>query len=272
MRASTGHSPSNPVRGRPGLTTIPPAAGGTVAAARKAMRGKGAFALAVLAGVAGATAGLLAGSRGTHDPAMPVPVAGSRTLQQPLRVGVALDESGSITTTDPGRAGREATLTICDWLVCHSDNPADQVGLVRFADTAATTPIARAGNARTTIEQALRDGPDVGGGTQLRPAVDALCRLLPGGGGAHAVAILITDGQVAEPDTELRNLIGQLRQVADAVYLIALDQDGAWTSRTHQRYRSLGLTDQVAVSQVDETYLAAAIATLLARETGQETR
>ena len=54
------------------------------------------------------------------EPRMPVPIAGSRTLTVPLRIGVALTESGSLSTTDPNRQSHQAVLALCDWLADYS--------------------------------------------------------------------------------------------------------------------------------------------------------
>jgi hypothetical protein len=205
-------------------------------------------------------------------PHLPVPVARSRTLQETLRILIGLDESGSIASSDPHRESHRATLLVCDWLARHSQNPGDEIGLVRFADGTDSISPVPAAEARARIDQALARQPgQLGGGTQLTPAVAEICRLLPLRRGQRRLALLVTDGQVGEPDEQLRALIGRLRAAADAVYLIALDHDGQWTAETHRRYRGLGLTDQITVGQLGSRDLAAAIATVLMRETGLAT-
>jgi hypothetical protein len=208
---------------------------------------------------------------GLAEPELPVPVAGSRTLPLPLTVGIAVDQSGSTASTDPGKESEQACLLVCDWLARQSQNGEDGVGLVRFADHAASLPVVRGDRAGAVFEHEFVYGSSVGGGTRLAPAVLELCQLLPGPRPERRVAVLITDGQVAEQADELRTLIGRLRADADAVYLLALDDDGAWTQSTHRRYRGLGLTGQIPITRLTSRRLAHAIATLLAHEAGLTT-
>jgi hypothetical protein len=212
------------------------------------------------------------GSRGgVIEPELPVVVPGSRTLPLPLTVAIAVDQSGSTASTDPGKESEQACLLVCDWLASQSQNTEDGVGLVRFADQAASLPVVRAERARTAFEHEFEHAGSVGGGTRLTPAILELCQLLPGPRPEHRVAILITDGQVAEHGEELRALIGRLRVDANAVYVLALDHDGAWTKTTHHRYRDLGLTGLIPITRLSSRRLAHAIATLLAHEAGLET-
>ena len=84
----------------------------------------------------------------------------------------------------------------------------------------------------------------------------------------YRLALLVTDGQVAESDDELRRLFGRLRASLDSVYLIALDADGSWSSQTHARYDSLGLSGVIPLKKAGGAELAAAIATVLVHEAG----
>jgi len=208
---------------------------------------------------------------GLTEPELPVPLPGSRTLPVPLLVVIAVDQSGSTATTDPNKESEQACLLVCDWLTQHSQNREDGLGLVRFADHAAALPPVRVDRAREALEQEFRHGASVGGGTQLTPAVTQLCQLLPGPRQERRIALLITDGQVAELGEQLRTLIGRLRVDADAVYLLALDHDGAWSSATHRRYQSLGLTDVIPISRISSRRLACAIANVFAHEAGLTT-
>ncbi len=202
---------------------------------------------------------------------MPVPVRGSRALTRPIRLVVALDESGSTACTDPGRQSHEALLELCDWTAAHSGDPRDQIGLVRFADRAESVPPVTAAKARTVLEQQLLAPADVGGGTQLTPAVDALCRELRRNG-TCGVAVVVTDGQVAESDEQLRILFGRVRAASEAVYVVGLDHDGAWSRATRDRYERLGLSGTVAIGALTRAHLAHALATLLMAQTGLRPR
>jgi len=202
---------------------------------------------------------------------MPVPTRGSRTLTRPIRLVVALDESGSTACSDPSRQSHEALLELCEWIATHSGDSRDRIGLVRFADRADSVPPVVAAKARTVLEQQLLAPADVGGGTRLTPAVDALCGELRRGV-ARGVAVVITDGQVAESDGELREMFARLRAAGDAVYVVGLDHDGAWSRGTYARYSGLGLSGTVAIGALTRAQLAHALATLLMAETGLRPR
>lgn len=202
---------------------------------------------------------------------MPVPVRGSRTLTRPVRLVVALDESGSTASSDPSRQSHEALLELCDWVATHSGDPRDRIGLVRFADRAESVSPVAAPKARVVLEQRLLAPADVGGGTQLTPAVDALCSELRRGV-TRGVAILITDGQVAESDEQLQRLFARVRAAGEAVYVVGLDHDGMWSRTTYARYERLALTGTVAIGALTKAQLSHALAMLLMAETGQRPR
>jgi Mg-chelatase subunit ChlD len=252
---------------RGALTTSPPTDRPTAFSAGRALGSRAAAAIADVLELVSAI-----GSRdGAVEPQLPVVVPGSRTLPLPLTVAIAVDQSGSTASTDPGKESEQACLLACDWLASQSQNTEDGVGLVRFADQAASLPVVRAESARAAFEHEFTHGGSVGGGTRLTPAIVELCQLLPGPRPEHRVAILITDGQVAEHGEELRGLIGRLRVDANAVYLLALDHDGVWTKSTKARYRDLGITGLIPITKLSRGRLANAIATLLAHEAGLKT-
>ena len=201
---------------------------------------------------------------------MPVTVPGSRSLAIPLRVVGCVDESGSTSTSDPGREAHRAVLHACDWLRDHSQNERDQIGLVRFADRATKIRPVQAARARSVLETALRHDPNIGGGTQLIPALDATTALLGHRRSVRRVALILTDGQTNEPAEQLRERFDHLRANADAVYLLALDADHGWAT-TEQLYASFGLTEIIPVTQHNQGELAAIIAALLAHEAGLAT-
>ena len=203
---------------------------------------------------------------------LPAALPRSRTLQQPLRVAIASDVSGSTATSDPAGARNRATLLVCDWLADQSQNRSDQVGLVRFADRADVLLPVRASRARRLIGAALESPRDVGGGTRLEPAITGLCAMLQHAGRRRRLALVITDGEVAEPELEIERLFQRLHGRADAVYLIALDFDGAWTRTTRHRYQTAGLADQVIINDGSVGQLAHAIVSILIDEAGLATR
>jgi Mg-chelatase subunit ChlD len=201
------------------------------------------------------------------EPRLPLPVVGSRTLAGPLTVMVALDESGSTASSDPNRQSHRAVLEICDWLASYSGEERDRVGVVRFADTATAIPPIRAKTAKAEIEQQLLAGASVGGGTQLTPAIEEL-RAQLGSRRERRVAVLVTDGQVAESGDRLHELFVKLNRCSDAVYMVALDHDKAWSRSTYRRYSNLGIAGTTAIGTLGRAHLAHAIAEILMRETG----
>ena len=205
------------------------------------------------------------------EPEMPVPVVGSRTLPGPLSVMVVLDVSGSTSSSDPNRASFQALRLVAEWLAQHSENQRDRIGLVRFAERADAVAPVNVMRASTVIDDALARSTDkLGGGTMLGPAVDELCRHLSRRHG-RTIALLLTDGQVAEPDDELRVLVGRVRTAADAVYLLALDHDQEWSRSTHHRYESLGLNGLLTIDTLGAGHIASTIANVLVHEAGLAT-
>lgn len=216
--------------------------------------------------------GLTGGFRGTGsravEPRLPVPQLGSRTLASPIRLIVVLDESGSTASTDPGRSSHQALLELCAWLTSYSDEPGDRIGAVRFADRATTIDPVRVAGSYDALLQQLAAPADVGGGTRLTPAFDALTTLMRRRGNDRRVAVLISDGQVTENDDQLRRLFTGVNAVSDAVYIVALDHDGAWTRLTHRRYTTLPLTGITVLDTPNRSHLAHAVAQMLMHETG----
>lgn len=198
---------------------------------------------------------------------LPMVVVGTRTLAVPLDIDIASDVSGSLSSTDPSGESGRAVLAICDWLAAQSGNPDDRISLTRFASTAETTPAVPARKARKVIRQALTHGRDVGGGTNLTAAVDSMCATLTRPE-ARVVVVLITDGQVTESDTDVALLAGRLHERGDAVYLVALDTDGSWSTFTHRRYEGLMFAGVIPVNTITAGTLASVIAKTLAREAG----
>jgi hypothetical protein len=207
-----------------------------------------------------------------REPELPVPVPGSRTLGVPLRIGIALDVSGSTSTTDPSRVSHAAALLVCDWLATNSENSQDEIGVVRFADRADAVGPIRCERAPSALARSLKRGKDVGGGTQLAPAVEELLRLLGGNRPGRRVALIVTDGQVAESDDLLRGIFRTLGYAADAIYVLGLDHDGSWSSETRLRYQGLGLSGEVAIGRFSRGHLAHAIASVLMHEAGLRPR
>ncbi len=202
-----------------------------------------------------------------EDVRLPATIAGSRTLPVPLRAVVVIDESGSTASSDPQRDSHRATLLVCEWLAEHSQDEDDEIGVVRFAERASAIRPQPAPYAETTLPRALARPANIGGGTILTPAIDKACHLLRRGGQQRQIVFLVTDGAVSEGEEELRALFRRLRSRADAVYLLALDQDGGW-KLTQSRYRSLGLTGQFPITQRGAGQLAMTLAEILADEAG----
>ena len=209
-----------------------------------------------------------ASNRAVAVPELPVVVEGSRTLTVPLRVMLVADVSGSTSTSDPDRASYKAVRAAVEWMAANSGDERDRVGLVRFAVNADSLAPVRVGQAAAAIDAALAASTDrLGGGTTLMPAVDELCSHLARRQG-RTVVVLITDGQVSEPDVELRALVGRVRSNADAVYLLALDHDHQWGRLTHRRYDALGLDAIYAIGTLGAAHIASTITRVLVHEAG----
>lgn len=201
------------------------------------------------------------------QPEMPVVVPGRRMLTAPLRVMILLDVSGSTGGTDPEKQSHRAALAVCNWLSGSSANSDDRIGLIRFADRAETIPATLVLDAREVFEEAFAKGANVGGGTSIAPAINEACSQFAGCRDRR-VAILVTDGQVSESDATLAQLFGRLNAAADAVYLLALDHDRAWTGYTYRRYRNIPLTAMAAIGRLTRAHLAHSIASILVTEAG----
>ena len=260
-----------------GARTAQPAAGGSrLAPLLRAGIAKTGDGVADAARTAGSWAATASGgiaervreARAGALPAMPVVVEGSRTLTVPLRVMLVADVSGSTSTSDPDRASCKAVRAAVEWMAANSGDERDRVGLVRFAVNADSLAPVRVGQAAGAIDAALALSTDrLGGGTTLTPAVDELCSHLARRQG-RTVVVLITDGQVSEPDVELRALVGRVRSNADAVYLLALDHDHQWGRLTHRRYDALGLDAIYAIGTLGAAHIASTITRVLVHEAG----
>ena len=226
--------------------------------------------VAAWAKVAGLGSGWRRGAR-VREPRMPIPRADSRTLAEALEVVVVLDESGSTASSDPDRQSHQAVLEIADWLDRYSGDARDRIGVVRFADRAAAIAPVRAKDAGRVLAQELAHAANVGGGTRLTPAVQVASQLLARRRG-HRLAVLATDGQVVETTQQLRDLFAELQRSADAVYLVALDHNGAWSRSTYTRYENLGIADTLPIGALGRAHLAHAIARVLMQETGLRAR
>jgi hypothetical protein len=209
----------------------------------------------------------------SRDYRVPTPIAGTRTLAAPLLLELVIDESGSTGQTDPTGRRHTETAAIARWLVRHSENPRDRIGLVRFADQAeahAPVPAARAGQSLTAAFGA--GSGSLGGGTRLAPAVAAVEDELRPHHGYRRVVVVLSDGQIGESERELQRLLTRLRAAADSVYLVGLDGDGAWTRDTHRLYENRGLGDVLTLDTFAPNAFAQTLAEIVLRETGQRVR
>lgn len=201
---------------------------------------------------------------------VPVPLAGTRTLAAPLLLDLVIDESGSTATTDTsGRRHTEAE-EIGRWLARYSENPADRIGVVRFAGVAVATKPISAVSAPSGLAAAIRNGDArLGSGTLLAPAVAALERQLRPYPGYRRVVVILSDGQVRESPEEVAHLVTRLRAAADSVYFVGLNGDGEWRARTHEVFENRGLADVLTLERFAPNEFAQTLAQIVLRETGQ---
>ena len=217
-----------------------------------------------------ATGGSGAGASGPLSPNVPVPVAGTRKLASSLVVCVAIDESSSTDTTDPGGLRHDESEAIADWMARYSGNANDGFCAVRFSSAADGVGPVPASEGHTALAGLFgTSSPAVGGGTNLGIGVAELEKRMAPYGSSRRVAILITDGQLDDYQ-ELGPALRKLRGAADSVYVIGLDGDGAWSSQTHSYYEGRGLTQLLTLGSVSNDALAETLARIILRETGQQ--
>ena len=162
----------------------------------------------------------------THPIAMPVPIAGTRTLRQPLLVDIAVDESGSMDQSDPSNDRWTSVAALARWLSQY-ERPTDMLAITRFTDSAATGPIVSV-KRLTADPRALAPNPP-GGGTAFVPVVDAAASVFGADPAARRplrVLLIVTDGDAPDRD----RAIARLPHVADRVFLIALDRSNTWNN------------------------------------------
>ena len=204
-------------------------------------------------------------------PGIPTPVAGTRTLSVPLVLELVVDESGSTQQSDPGGRRHAEAAAVASWMSRYSENPHDEIGLVRFASTAngfSPVPVAQASAA---LQSAFGQSSDsLGGDTDLGPAVSLVEKDLEQHAGARRVVVLLTDGQLQDMPS-IRSLVRRLRSVAEDVYLIGLNADGTWSSTTRTAYQGLGL-NLLTLDSFTANRLAETVARVILRETGQRVK
>jgi hypothetical protein len=206
------------------------------------------------------------------DAQLPVPVAGTRTLAQPLVVELVIDESGSTSESDPDGRRHDHADAIAEWLARHSGNPADRLGIVRFANQATRTQTFPVAVAARRIGSELRFGPMPTDGTytNLTPAVDNAVAALAPYPGYRKVVIILSDFAISESEAQVRGLMRRLRGTADSVYLGALDADGVWTGETHRLFDHVGTAGKFVLDGMSDDALASSVTLAIVSETGQE--
>lgn len=207
---------------------------------------------------------------GQSEARVPIPLAGTRTLAAPLLLDLVIDESGSTSETDPSARRHTEAEAVGRWLARYSENPADRIGLVRFAGRAAATEPIPAVAAANTIVAAFRNGgARLGDGTFLTPAVAAVERQLRPYPAYRRVVVILSDGQVAETPEKVARLITRLRAAADSVYFVGLNGDGEWSDRTHEVFDDRGLAGVLTLESFGKNEFAQTLAQIVLRETGQ---
>jgi len=113
------------------------------------------------------------------------------------RVVVLLDQSGSM--SEFAQVRTDAMKTLADWAP-ENLRGNDQLAVVSWADTAAVDA-APTDVSSLTPSSFSGDGSDVGGGTDVLPAVDQVAQMTAGD--CRTSLVFISDGQIAEVDQSL---------------------------------------------------------------------
>ena len=110
------------------------------------------------------------------------------------RIVVLLDQSGSMTEFAQVRS--DAMSTLADWAPANLRGT-DQLAVVRWADTAATDAAPTDVDALTPSTLTVGSS-DVGGGTELGPALDEVAAMAAGP--CRTSLVFISDGQISAAD------------------------------------------------------------------------
>ncbi|MDX6720552.1 MAG: hypothetical protein QOJ63_2806 [Solirubrobacteraceae bacterium] len=158
----------------------------------------------------------------TKDPiVLPVPEKGTRTMKRPLLIDIAVDESSSMGESDPGGRRWIDTATFGRWLARYQ-RADDLVAVTRFTDRAESGEILST-RALTRAPRNLAPDP-AGDGTAFMPVVDEARKIFAGHKAAYRILILLTDGN----SSDAGDAIAALPNVADRVFVVALDKGEAW--------------------------------------------
>lgn len=171
---------------------------------------------------------------------MPQPVTGTRTLGRPLLTVIAVDDSGSTSSSDPDADRHASIRALGRWLARHS-RPDDRAAVIRFARVATASSVVASARLAQGAD-ALAPSPEDGTYTYVGPAVEKAEPILQAVPGAARLVIVITDGETPDASASLQ----QLQRLADRVVVVALDRDGAWDTNV-----SSWQVPGVALNEVD---------------------
>jgi hypothetical protein len=204
----------------------------------------------------------------TIDPvAMPVPVAHTRTLEPPMTIDIAVDESGSMSESDPHGDRWKSVAALLRWLTRYQ-RATDLVTLTRFADTASAGPTMSARRIPAN-PLALAPAPS-GGGTAFVPVVDAAREIFgrppPTAARSERIILIVTDGDA----DDRADAVVRLPRVADHVFVIALDRSKSWaTARKTWEHTGFSV---MTVSNKAPNEVGAALARAILRVTGEKAK
>ncbi len=161
----------------------------------------------------------------TRDPVpMPVPAAETRTLALPMLINIAVDDSGSMSDSDPDDRRWTDAAALGRWLARHQRED-DLVAVTRFAGDAVHGPVVSS-RRLTNDPRQLAPSPS-SDGTAFMPVVDGAAEIFAEQEQAcYRILILLTDGAADDAP----EAIAKLPTVANRVFVVALDRGDAWDS------------------------------------------
>lgn len=192
--------------------------------------------------------------------------AGERSTG-PRCVMVVLDESTSMSTADAAGTRTDAVRAAADFLSAHGID-GDRIGVAWFADAAEVVDPAPPAQASAARPGAVY----LGSGTQVAAALTrTLGSMQASCDGAQPVIVLVSDGQASgarEFDAIRETLAGA---PALNVHLIAMNGGQAFeVARAFWEDPRLGIDSIATISDFGRDEVAAAMAGILSRETGQQ--
>ena len=204
-----------------------------------------------------------------NPPDIAAPVPGTRTLNQPLSLLLAVDASGSMEASDPRGLRYLDARAVVRWLGDHSENTDDRFGSIHFASNPGLElpPIPVQGNLPVIDAALQKPATDLGGGTNIVGALESIDRLIASTTGTVPVVVILSDGLPNDGDY---GAVGEaIRSLQANVWLIAFDFDVSYSAQAKPAWDRFAISGTIRLDSLDSGSVANAIATIVTVETGQ---